>query len=233
MPVIIGPKDIVTDGLILHLDASNPRSYSGSGTSWTDLSNNGYGGSLVGSTSYSTNPGRFDTNATTITQQSYLSTSSMITFLDGSEYTWDFFVKFRTSVQANFNSLIGRNTTNPWLSIFPTNTSGNVWNVRYRQNGGTFHNTSNINYDMVNNWGNIVLSVDTSRNVNVYLNGGFKETLNTTSTLFYVNIIGGGYLGGPNYCVLQGSIGSCRFYNRALSQKEIMQNYNSLQPRFI
>ena len=34
-----GPK-IVTDGLIFKLDASNNKSYPGSGTTWTDLSGN-------------------------------------------------------------------------------------------------------------------------------------------------------------------------------------------------
>ena len=33
---------IVTSGLVLCLDAANPRSYSGTGTTWTDLSGNGY-----------------------------------------------------------------------------------------------------------------------------------------------------------------------------------------------
>jgi hypothetical protein len=48
----IGPKgeaikSIVTDGLICHLDAGNKNSYGGSGTTWTDLSGNGYNATLV------------------------------------------------------------------------------------------------------------------------------------------------------------------------------------------
>jgi hypothetical protein len=35
-------KSIVTDGLILYLDAANKKSYPGSGTSITDLSGNKY-----------------------------------------------------------------------------------------------------------------------------------------------------------------------------------------------
>lgn len=38
---------IVTDGLVLYLDAANPKSYPGSGTSWYDLSGNGYVGTFV------------------------------------------------------------------------------------------------------------------------------------------------------------------------------------------
>ena len=40
------PK-IVTDGLVVCLDAANKRSYPGSGTTWTDLSGNGNNGTLV------------------------------------------------------------------------------------------------------------------------------------------------------------------------------------------
>ena len=40
-----GPK-IVTDGLVLCLDAAIGKSYPGSGTSWTDLSGNGNNGTL-------------------------------------------------------------------------------------------------------------------------------------------------------------------------------------------
>lgn len=40
---------IVRNGLILHLDAANPKSYPGSGTSWNDLSGRNNNATLVGS----------------------------------------------------------------------------------------------------------------------------------------------------------------------------------------
>ena len=45
--------DILTDGLVLQVDASNPSSYSGTGTTWFDLSGNDYDGILTNGTSYS------------------------------------------------------------------------------------------------------------------------------------------------------------------------------------
>jgi len=226
-----GP-DVIDTGLVLALDAADTNSYSGSGTTWTDLSGNGYGGDLVGSTSYSSSPSKFDTNATIITNQNYLTTSSEITFADGSEYTWDFYIKLRSSVEVTYQSLLGRNATAPWLSLYPATSSATSWNIRYRENGGTYYNTSYINYDIINNWGNITLSVDSSRNVNVYLNGEFQETLNPTTTLFYVDVIAGGYSSGGNYYPLQGSIASCKLYNKALTASEIKQNFNALRGRF-
>jgi hypothetical protein len=53
----VGPKgevikQIATDGLICHLDAGNKNSYGGSGTTWTDLSGNGYNATLVNGVGY-------------------------------------------------------------------------------------------------------------------------------------------------------------------------------------
>jgi hypothetical protein len=49
---------VVRDGLVLHLDAGNPKSYPGSGTTWTDLSGNGNTGTLTNTPTYdSTNGG--------------------------------------------------------------------------------------------------------------------------------------------------------------------------------
>ena len=197
-----------------------------------DLSGKSNHAVLFGTTSYSSSPSKFNTNATARTDQNYLTTSSEITFADGSEYTWDFYIKLRSSVEVTYQSLLGRNSTNPWLSLYPASSSATSWNIRYRQSGGTYYNTSYINYDIINNWGNITLSVDSSRNVNVYLNGEFQETINPTTTLFYVDVITGGYSSGGNYYPLQGSIASCKLYNKALTASEVKQNFNATRGRF-
>lgn len=41
--------NIVRDGLVLHLDAANPKSYPGSGDTWYDLSGNGVNAEAIGS----------------------------------------------------------------------------------------------------------------------------------------------------------------------------------------
>lgn len=47
-----GPK-IVSEGLVLYLDAANSKSYSGTGTTWTDLSGNSNNATLVNGPTYS------------------------------------------------------------------------------------------------------------------------------------------------------------------------------------
>ena len=49
-----GPN-IVTDGLILALDAASPKSYPGSGTTWYDLTTNSLDATLYNGVSFSTN----------------------------------------------------------------------------------------------------------------------------------------------------------------------------------
>ncbi len=54
---------IPTDGLVLALDAANTKSYTGSGTTWSDLSGNGNNGTLTnGPTFDSDNGGSLDFN---------------------------------------------------------------------------------------------------------------------------------------------------------------------------
>ena len=55
-------SNIVTSGLILCLDAANPRSYPGSGTNWYDVSGNSNDHTLVNSPSFS--GGKFTLNGT-------------------------------------------------------------------------------------------------------------------------------------------------------------------------
>ena len=50
---IAGGPDIVENGLVLHLDAADSNSYPGSGTVWTDLSGNGYNGTLTNGPTFS------------------------------------------------------------------------------------------------------------------------------------------------------------------------------------
>lgn len=52
-----------TNGLVLNLDATNPRSYAGTGTTWTDLSPSGINGTINGSPTFTN--GYFVFNGTT------------------------------------------------------------------------------------------------------------------------------------------------------------------------
>ena len=55
---------IVTSGLVLQLDASNSSSYNGSGTTWSDLTGNGYNGSILNGTFFDSQDKSFSFDGT-------------------------------------------------------------------------------------------------------------------------------------------------------------------------
>lgn len=227
-----GPR-IVTNGLVLSLDAADRNSYVSGSATWVDLSGNGWGGSLIGSASFSSTSDRFDTNCTTITDTGYLSTSSQLVFADASSYTFDFWVKMRANAEITAHSLLGRGASTPWLPIYTTSTNGLSWYLRFRESGGVYNNFSIITDINIQNWTNVTMTADTSRNLSLYVNGIFRETINTPiTTLFNVSRIAGGYSSGGNLYNFQGSLTSSKLYNTTLSAAEIQQNYNALKSRF-
>ena len=67
MSIGYGPK-VVTDGLVLALDAADISSYPGSGTTWSDLSGNGYNAIQTGSrVSYNSTESAWEFTGTTTT----------------------------------------------------------------------------------------------------------------------------------------------------------------------
>ena len=87
---------IVTGGLVLNLDAGNPSSYPGSGTTWTDLSGNGNHGTLFNSPTFtsSSNGGNllFDVSS------KYVSLTPTLLPIGTSDRTIIAFVKTPTSM---------------------------------------------------------------------------------------------------------------------------------------
>jgi hypothetical protein len=227
-----GPK-IATNGLILCLDAADKKSYSGSGTSWFDLSGKNNSGTLNNVTFVNTNPYYFNTNATLITESNYLTCAS-ITFADTATYSFEFWIKNRSNPSITFHSLMGRGTTAPWLLIEHLNTTGTNWRPSFRENNSTYNNFNAItNYNISNNWAHIVFTADSSRNISFYLNGNLQQTLTllTTSTFITSRILGG-YSSGSNAYSWQGLGSICRIYNKTLSVSEIKQNFNAVRGRF-
>jgi hypothetical protein len=191
-------------------------------------------GALLGSSEHLLSPPRFKTNATARTNRNFLLLNSVINFSDASEYSFDFWVKLDSLTESTFQSLSGPdNSISPWLTIYTSDTNGTTWTVRFREDvTNNYFTTSNINYDIKNNWGNIAVSSDSSRNFKVYLNGKFLQTLSPANTVFEFKAIGGGYNSGGNYYPVQGSIGGCKVYNRVLTDSEIAQNFEAMRGRF-
>ena len=208
---------VVTSNLILCLDAANPRSYPGSGTTWTDLSGNGYTGTLFNDPTYSSANGGsivFDGTYKYITSTIPSPTSMPITF--------EFWINSTTSTPVGiFDSAPAQTQV---LRNYP---AGSIewWSsspvVSMGLSAGTW-------YQIV-----AVYRFDTNRYIDYYRNGTFISTGTGSTnssfawTTFTIGTINSGSSG--NY---SGNLSRFSIYNRALSADEIAQNFNAIRGRY-
>ena len=223
-----GPK-IVTDGLVLCLDAANRKSYPGTGTVWNDLSGNGNNGTFGPSTAAPTFSGDnggslvFDGSNDYINVGSGSSLTSGYINITVSTWFYPLLNTTRSDIVTKYLYPQG------WLIYF----SSNRFAVDGRENSATYIQNQSSDTYSVNNWYNIVFTKN-STNWKVYVNStiqadntwGNGTTPFSNSVPFAVGRIGS----SPSYA--KGQISNVQAYNRALSADEIRQNYNALKGRY-
>jgi hypothetical protein len=228
MGVAYNSGSIITNGLVLCLDAANSKSYPGSGTVWTDLSGNGNIGELVNSPTYnSSNLGYFQ-----FVTNDYARIPNN-TALDTQTPTVEVWVKTNATSQNGF--WFEKGTVNTQYSLFQ---AGSVILWRQRLTSGTITNLSTTTANFINtsNWYQVV-GTYTSGTRRLYING-IQVNSDTQSGTIATNPRGmsigvyGGFNGARGY-YYNGNLSLCRIYNRALSAAEIQQNYNALKSRYI
>jgi hypothetical protein len=215
-----GPK-IVKDGLVLCLDAANPRSYPGSGTTWSDLSGNGYDGTLVNGPLYSAdNKGSliFDgiDDYSTINEIGQLTRFTVNSWFKPTSYPNDY-ASIITSVYTNglVNFKIGYELGSQMFGGFFD---------------GSWRLTPGVNTTL-NTWQLVSFSYD-GTNFQIYSNGisGGSNTYVGTP-----NSGGSGIRIGRRWDLADyfiGNISQTSVYNRALLSAEIQQNFNALKGRY-
>ena len=217
--------------LVLHVDASNSTSYSGSGSSWQDLSSQGNNMTLYGATYTTTDGGEFTFAGTS---SSYAWTSNAV-ITGNTARTVQWWHK-GTSYDDDPAVSIGntRNANEMWvLSLQNTGTTINVygWTGTYDENGNALgQNTRD------GNWHFHAVTWDALNpgTIKVYVNGsltattarGTGEAYNTSSGV----TIGGNDEGADRQ--FAGTIGEVAIYNDALSASVINANYIATKTRY-
>jgi hypothetical protein len=216
-----GPR-IVTDGLVLCLDAADRNSYPGSGTTWGDLSGNGNNGTLVNGVGYNSGNGGslvFDGVNDYVSVSQTLSTPFTITG----------FVRY-TDQAKSFNTYM--NTAPHYVLGISLNRLGGGQLYVYIGNGvgwlaaPSIISSSNM---LVNTWYQVAFTSTGSGSI-LYLNGvnvgtSIHSPSGWGSTYYFGSLnFGGEYL--------KGNISSTQIYNRALAAQEIQQNYQATKGRF-
>jgi hypothetical protein len=228
-----GPK-IITDGLVLALDAGSKKSYPGSGTTWSDLSGNGNNGTLVNGPTFDSGNGGslvFDGANDYVSMNNKNPSFINSTFPNGLNIS--FIIKLSNNFSASDGrSIITRNSGSTGTNAFNLSVQSNKKLRFWFANGNTnsvFSNTildTDQTYIGCLNW-------DTST-ADFFLQGTLDKSTSynvtpTTGTHTRFNI---GYWGSSGW-EFPGNIYSIKIYNRSLSSTEILQNYNAQKSRFI
>jgi hypothetical protein len=229
------PK-IVTDGLVLYLDAANPYSYVSGSTSWNDLSRSQTNGTLVNGPTYSSaNLGSIVFDGV----DDYVVTPTVT--LNSFGFTMNMWFKYQPLSAIRFLLDFKGTTPNNIVGIYIDPSNQLILDDRDGPvvPGGDISAIKSTSAISPNVWINLTATVDRSLGAgnedNFYINGipfassyVYADNLNTayaSNPCYIGNVSGSGY-------PYKGDIASVQIYNRALTQAEITQNYNATKTRF-
>lgn len=222
---------IARSGLVLHLDAANPKSYPGSGTAWRDLSGNGNNGTLTNVT-YTSSPAYM-----TFTSASSSGVSLGTKFNYTSEsfsFSYWIYLNSYTTTQTGQGPVAfykgSYNTDGYYNDIGP---NGAVVFVTSQSGANQISNT-NAGTIPLTTWKNICVT-RAGTNVKIYINGIDQTATSAT----HVNPTSSarnfvlGYSAAAGYLVY-GNMRMSNFtgYNRTLTPLEIQQNFEATRGRY-
>jgi len=208
---------IVSDGLVLYLDAANTRSYSGSGTSSNSLVG-GIGATLVNGVGFtSSNNGAFTFDGS----NDYINfgNSSAVQQSSGTLSAW----AKASSPGGGYRGIIAKQGA---YGLFYTDSVLVAYDWAADAPRSTGVNIAD------NTWKNVVLTYQSgvSNGTRIYIDG--VSVLTTTITVLNQtgNLFGGAEANAGQYAACQISL--FNMYNRALTAIEVLQNYNATKGRY-
>ena len=217
---------IVTNNLILHLDPAN---YSGSGTTWSDLSTQNNTATLVGSPTYTSSPASFtfaaNKHATTTKSNISLTTATFIAWVNPSQTQGGY-----TGVIFNRTGNGGSSALATGLDLYTNNSVGYHWNdtqASYNWNSGL--NVPN------NVWSMIAITVSANSATAYLCNAnGISTAVNTNahSTLTGLNFYIACDPSDKANRAFIGKIGKAMIYSSALTLSEITSTFDAQKSSF-
>ena len=217
-------------GLVLHLDAGNTASYSGSGTTWNDLSGNGSNVTLNNTTYSAANGGYLVFNNTT----SYADFTANI----GSTnvVTVEMWVK-----PISLLGSTGGGAMFFGFSLYDVWTSGG--NIGYNTSAGDQYGISSTQADylgITGGWRHLVfvMNANSKTNNKIYVNGESQTMSQVAGVFGSVNSVfnsGAGRISGWRNDAswkMNMNLANFKVYNRELTPQEITNNFNTSKTRF-
>jgi hypothetical protein len=231
---VVEPLPIITENLVLNLDAGNPLSYPGTGTTWTDLTTNGNNGTLInGPTFDSANGGSIVFDGT----NDYINLGNILNFERTDEFsisTW-----INVSSLTNYGMILCKMDINQkgyFLYFEPTGAIGFCLRNTFNTNEILTFTQNTIS---LNNWVNICVTYNgnsLASGVIFYLNN-INQTNTVSKDLLSASIINtsNNSIGSRinfNNGYVNGKISIVTVYNKELSATEVLQNFNATKNRY-
>lgn len=215
---------VVTDGLVLYLDAGDSSSYGGTGTTWSDLSASGYDGTLsnMDATNYSSSDGGYFTfdGSTEYVDVSGSESLSAATFV-----SW----VYKNGNQVSSVKLIHSRSTDAAGLQFFKNQVGYNWNNTFDTRAWE-SGLYTPNYE----WFMMAVTV-TSTSATAYLFTDTSTTSATNSVSHSSATMDAIEVGRDSASVgkyFNGNMSVAMIYDRALSSTELTQNFDALKGRY-
>jgi hypothetical protein len=231
MAVFAGPE-IVNDGLVLHLDAANSKSYPGSGTTWKDISASALSANLDNSINFDN--GAFVYNGTPNASSSVTLNSNQFA---NNSYTWFAWVLgMQGGSGTAFNMPAIGYGSGSW-SRLGFRYTGSVWVYSaYNSSGPPLVRNIDLGAGSSTVWIQLCAVVNTiGATITTYRNGlrfAQGESVDTTGngSTFGVGVSGDTFSGWDTNFL--GKISTVKIYNRALAAQEVQQNFEATRGRY-
>jgi hypothetical protein len=233
---------IVTNGLVLCLDAANRISYVSGSTTWNDLSGFNNSGSLVNGPTFNSGNGGYII-CDGVNDYIEVLDNPSLDFGSGSFTVEYWFRKLATTT--GFDNIWGPNKwntgaipgTNEWSLTIGNGITGNNNIYEFAiESGSTSYSIASSDQLLLNTWYQLVGQRD-GATLKTYLNGSLtlNSTLSGMTTLTSVNNVGRNLRinnSAVNNFYTNADNAIVRIYNKALSADEVLQNYNATKSRF-
>jgi hypothetical protein len=226
-------NSIVTNGLVLALDAGNTKSYTSGSTIWRNLTNPLVSGSLInGSTFSNQNGGSIEFDGV----NDYVTTNPETKNLIQGQTNITIGITFQLDTIDVLRGLIGTLVyacgSNLGLVV---NTGGSLqfYNDYGPAAGGTCYPVALGNYVTTGIWINAVATYDGTTTTLYGIKNGILTKTTGTAKSGSTNIFSRDFeimRGGSYYS--DGRVANAFVYNRTLTEQEVLQNYNATKTRF-
>jgi hypothetical protein len=230
---VLTRNNIVTNGLVLYLDAANRQSYVSGSTNWKNLTPAYTGSITMGSNQIFDGISLTATSGSSPYQVIFPALDSVFTRQEATISLW---VKIPEGSTTNENVIFSGGGSANNLIYFYRNAPNPVtdyrWLIYYTATTGDSFYLVGLTYPS-NQWYNTVLTYTSTGTASTYINGALRNT-QTIANFVQWNKTSNGTPSinttsvGKNF----GSFGALQYYNRALSAQEILQNYNATKTRF-